>query len=205
MLVVVIVYSIIKPTKHSETIAQIFQNQYMKIELADGWVAKEAQPQNSTEPVAVNITKGNYILYINTKASQASGVQGGRFAEIAMGSPSADAVISVQPNNPCGSTNTTSVNQKLNRVDLFVSPTDKSEFCNVPSNSQTVWYFSYVNQAGKNGYFNYDKGGDNKGYVITMSYNSANVNEFPEKNSDSLAKNLSEMSDMVKTLEIKPL
>jgi hypothetical protein len=189
----------------------VYENQYMKIVIPGGWVATEAikkvYGQNGEEvlpnPAAVNITKGNYILYINTEAFQASGVEGGRFAEIAMGAPSAEAVVTSWPSQ-CGVSDVS-----YPRVDLYVGPSDKEDWCNVPTN-KTVWFFSYISgeSPAPSGlsYFNYytsprPNGAD--GYVITMSYNSKDVNTLPEKGSSELNQMLSEITDIVKTLQIK--
>jgi hypothetical protein len=99
------------------------------------------------------------------------------------GSPSADTVVTVQPSQPCGNSETASLTPDLNRVDWFVGPTDKTPYCNVPA-SKTAWYFSYVNHPA-GGYFNYYDEVAGKGYVITMSYNSEDVNSYPEKGSEA--------------------
>src|SRR3990167_6240843 len=135
--------------------ASVYENNYLKITLSDGWTSSDAVMKTYGEegektlpnPAAVNITKGNYILYINANAQQASGVEGGRFAEIAMGAPSADAVVTVQPSEPCGTSETVRVGELVNspyagelaRFDWYVSSSDKSEFCAAPKNA-SVWY-----------------------------------------------------------------
>jgi len=186
----------------------VYENQFMKLTVADGWTAVQANKIVSKisqpNPAAVNVTKGNYILFINVQASQASGVEGGRFAEIAQGAPSVDAVVVEQPSPPCGGSATVPVLLEHPRVDWYVSSQDKTQFCNVPNNSKTAWYFSYItDKAGD--YFNYypKPNTDFVGYVITLAYNSKNINDFPEKGSSSLNSTLDEMTGMVKTLEIK--
>ena len=74
-----------------------FENQYLKIRLVQGWTAKAVSNTHG----AINITKGKYILFITTQTSQASGVEGGRFAEISMGAKSADAVNVAPPAPEC--------------------------------------------------------------------------------------------------------
>src|SRR3989344_3193736 len=61
------------------TQSQVYDNQYMKVIIPAGWSAKQA----TNNPAALNITKGNYILFVNARAGQASGVEGGRFEEYA--------------------------------------------------------------------------------------------------------------------------
>jgi hypothetical protein len=182
------------PTPTStETSKNVYENANMKVTLQDGWTAKQA----GSNVAAVNITNDNYILYINTQAQQASGVEGGRFAEIAQGAPSADAVVTVQPSPPCGITESHD-----NRVDWYISDKTNVSYCKIPTNGQTVWYFSYITDSSK-GYFNYYTPGQGKALVVTMSYNSKNINSFPVKGSQELESALSEMTTMVNSLEVK--
>jgi len=92
----------------------------------------------------VNITKGNYILYINTQASQASGVGGRAVCRNCYGAPSADAVIKEWPSQPCGSLEKSPVytNKDENPFTewiLYVNNQEKNLYCNVPANNSTVW------------------------------------------------------------------
>lgn len=211
-------------TPVAPVVGTVFKNAYMQVTVPEGWTLTEAtqtlQDQRydqltgktvkvgepkTTKTGAVNITKGKYILYIHPQASQASGVDGGRFAEIAMGAPSADAVVIEQPNPPCGTEKTSPVKVGWTRHDWYVSGTDKKvEYCAVPSGSAAVWYFSYVTDV-KNGYINYNSQGSLPGWVITMGYNSKTVNSLPPQNSPELITALTEMTDIVKTLELKQL
>jgi hypothetical protein len=178
----------------------VYENQYMKVVLLPGWTAKKAR----RAPAAVNIVKGNYLLYINTQASQTSGVEGGRFSEIAMGAPSADAVVTVYPSPPCGKAESRPALDPHTRIDLYVSKADsKSQaWCNAPSSGATVWYFSYLTDAA-GGYFNFYVPGQNRALVATMAYSSKNVNSLPVKGSTELDSMLSEMTLIVNSLKIK--
>lgn len=200
---------------------QAYENQYMKVTIPPEWnlaeVTRTIQDQSYDKSTgkttligaprvaktgAINITKGNYILHINTQASQASGVTGGRFAEISMGAPSVDAVVTEQPSPPCGTSENKPATLNHPRVDLYVSSEDKQSYCNIPSNGKTVWYFSYITD-NNGSYFNYYKEGEALAYVITMGYNSKDVNSFPLKGSTALNSILNEMTAIVKSLEIK--
>lgn len=199
-------------TSSSTSAAQntVYENDFMKITIPQGWQAAEGVKQETdnngthyiSDPSTVNITSGNYILYINTQASQASGADGGRFAEIAMGAPSADVVVPQQPSPPCGSEMKSPGIPGFSRVDLYVSSKDKSDFCVIPTNGKTVWYFSYFTDSN-GGYFNDYQPGTNPGLVITLAYNSKDVNSFPVQGSQELSTMLSQMTNIVKTLEIK--
>ena len=185
------------PQKNQNT---VYENQYMKIVLPAGWTAK--RPGHI--PTAVNITKNNYILYISTQASQASGVEGGRFDEIAMGAPSADAVVTQFPTPPCGKGESSPASDGHTRIDLYVSKADSKsqEWCNAPLSGATVWYFSYITDVA-GGYFNYYVPGQNRALVVTMAYRSKDVNRLPLKGSAELSSMLSEMTSIVGSLTVK--
>lgn len=174
----------------------------MTVNIPAGWTATEATKDGAANPDAVNITSGKWILYINTNASQASGVEGGRFAEIAMGAPSADAVVTEQPST-CGAAPTlVPAYGDFKRADLFVSAADKTEWCATPTNGKTVWFFSYITKAD-GGYFNYYTPGTGVGLVITMSYDTSVVNDLPEMGSADLTAALKQMTDIASTLVVK--
>ncbi len=190
---------------------KIYETPNLKVEIPAGWTANEAVKivyegsvaKKVANPAAVNIIKGNYILYINTEAGQASGVEGGRFGEIASGAPSAEAVVKEWP-GVCGSVQSQPALLNFKRMDLFSGPKDKTDYCNAPDNNSTAWFFSYITGA-KGGYFNYYNadGTGPTGYVITMSYNSKDVNKLPTQGNAELIKTLDEMTLIVRTLQIK--
>lgn len=210
-------------TPVAPVVGTVFENAYMKVTVPQDWTVTEVtetlQDQRydkltgktitvgepkTTKNGAVNITKGKYILYIHPQAGQASGVTGGRFAEISMGAPSADAVVIEQPSPPCGTEQKSLVKNGWTRHDWFVSSKDKLEYCAVPSGSATVWYFSYITDS-RNGYINYYTDGSLPGWVITMGYNTKTVNSLPPQSSPELTTALTEMTNIVKTLELKQL
>ena len=165
---------------------------------------------NELNTGAVNISKEGYILYINPDISQASGVEGGRFSEIAQGSPSADLVIKNWPDDPCGTAEKSSINTKLKRTDYFVNKNNVgvSSNCNAPANG-SAWYFSYVTTPDA-GYFASKKeftgssaynGLDQ--FVITMSYKTSDVNNLPKEDSEARENALDEMSAMLTSLKLK--
>lgn len=187
---------LLNPSPTLSALSTVYKNNYFKLTVLPGWIVKE-----TNRGTAVNITKGNYILYINSQKLQASGVQGGRFAEIAMGAPSADAVIKVQPSSECGSAVKNQVKSGVSQVDLFVGPTDKTEWCNIPRDN-TRWYFSYITTQN-GGYINYyNETKSSLGWVITMAYDTTDPNSLPVKGSLALNKAMSEMTSMVASLEL---
>lgn len=200
-------------TPTTPPVETLYENGQMKVSIPAGWTATEAITKSETGPAgsptvttspneyAVNITKGKWILYINVNAGQASGTPGGRFAEIAMGSPSADIVVIEQPAE-CGQEVSSSAYGIYSRVDLSVSAADAKAWCATPTNGKTVWFFSYITSPG-NGYFNYYQPDQAPGLVITMSYNTDVVNDLPEMGSAELKAALKEMTDIAATLVVK--
>ncbi len=196
-------------------LGKIYETDFLKVTIPDGWTAAEAnqttyvpsgtgsdKPVISPNPAAVNITQGNYILYINAQAQQASGVEGGRFAEISMGAPSADAVVIYQPGGPCGTSEKYPAFGDHQRYDWYLSKTDRhAEDCAAYAGDAPVWYFSYVSKTG--GYINYYTAGNPPGYVMTMAYNSKDITAFPKKGSPELERALSDMTTIVNSLVLK--
>lgn len=176
----------------------VYENQFLKVSIPTGWKASAAKGG------AVNITKGNYILYINPATSQVSGAVGGRLGEISTGAPSADTVIIDQQNALCGVTENHAAYTDYTRVDFYVNSKNKQVWCAAPANGSTVWYFSYI--TGKDGgYFNYYSEGYPTpiGFVITMAYNSKDINKLPVKGSAELNTMLAKMTDIAKTFVLK--
>jgi hypothetical protein len=209
------------PTKPAAT-GSVFENDFIKVTIPEGWRLTEAtttlqdqiydkntgkttkvgKPQ-TTKNGAVNITKGNYILYINTQALQASGANGGRQAEVTEGVPSADAVITDQPNE-CGTSDKQPVYEGYFRVDYFMNSQTRQAGCKAPTQG-TIWFFSYITDS-RNGYFNYypqGKNGETRALVITMAYNSKDVNKLPVKSDPTLNTTLKEMTSIAQSLQVK--
>lgn len=131
-----------------------------------------------------------------------SGVEGGRFAEYASGAPSVDAVLTEYDGSSfgIGQANTIRVNNvAISRTDLYVSSKDTGS-CKKPSGNKSLWYFSVVG----NGINHFDGVSfSGVGWVATMAYNSKVIDSFPVKSSSDLNQALSQMTEMVQTLNIK--
>ncbi len=121
---------------------RVYGNEFFRISLLSGWDVEPAGGAPNTG--AVSIRKDKYILYVNPRAQQASGVEGGRFSEIAMGAPSADAVITEHPVPPCADPVNGGVFGDWQRKDLYVDSATTASWCNKPVPGKQVWYFSYI-------------------------------------------------------------
>lgn len=207
---------VVKDDQQPEATGTVYENEKLSITIPTGWTASEvitnvdSKSDGATtelNPAAVNITNGKWILYVNVDASQASGVEGGRFAEIGMGAPSVDAVVLVEPGE-CGKQTKTAAFDNYTRVDLTISAADGREACAAPTDGLTHWFFSYLTSPG-NGYFNDYVPGQNPGLVVTMAYDTRLlqttdvVNALPVAKSPTLMAALKEMTDIASTLKIK--
>jgi len=173
----------------------VYDNQYINLIIPAGWT------YTTTKMGDINLFKDNYILYINPNLHQTSGVQGGRFGEIALGAPSSDAVIKTQPSEPCMIPETNTSYGKFLRQDLYVNKSNSSDNCNAAASGSTNWYFSYFNQGM--GYINYYSTKPDTGWVITLAYNSTNVNNLPVKNSPTLTSIFNQVTNILGTLKLK--
>jgi hypothetical protein len=184
-----------------------YETDVIKVTIPDGWTSEEATISASNDgssskqvpnSAAVNITKGNYILYINAEGQPSGGPDTGRLSDIMPGAPSADAVIPTQPNE-CGTSEThDGFTTDHPRVDLYIASTDKADDCNPPKTG-TVWYFSYMGP----GAFSLYSDDTTHALAITMAYNSKDVNKLPSKDDPTLATTLTEMTSIAKTLQVK--
>ena len=98
-------------------------------------------------PIGALLTKGRYKLYLLTHQSQASGIIGGRFAEVVeYVSPWID--MSESPWLPCPSEGPETItDEKLSRRDLYFDTVHANRKaladCGNPARKGTLWYGSY--------------------------------------------------------------
>jgi len=189
----------------------VYETEYLKVTIPTGWTAAQANLRaldydaNSiySNPAAVNITKGDYILYINTQATLP---EGSGFSQIAWGAPSVSKVLK-SSGDPCGYTSDDRSNTYPDhvRVDYFINEETQGQNCIAPNAPATRWYFSYITPRNDNGsYINYYPG-TNKliGIVITMAHRASNVNQLPAKGSAELNSMLHDMTAIAATLQVK--
>lgn len=203
------------------SLIQSYESDYMTLDILSGWKIKPVNKKSTVgtcvnktnctyktktevDSSAVNITKDNYILYINTRAKQTSGIIGGRLGEILIGAPSYDALGNSNATYGCGdmSVNVPGISNTslgLSRVDLYVTPYAR---CDKVPDKNTTWYASYFTDGV--GYFNHTINRQAPdGYAITLSYNSRDVSKLPKGGSKELNTMLQEMTDMIATLQLK--
>ncbi len=132
----------------------IFEDDRIAVRIPAGWSvqpATETVTGNRTfqQPIGALLTKGRYKLYLLTHHGQASGITGGRFAEIVeYVSPWMD--MSDSPWLPCPSEiqgTETVANDKLSRIDLYFDTSHAGKKgladCGDPIVRGVLWYGSY--------------------------------------------------------------
>lgn len=194
------------PATKAPAQAQVFTDQNLSINVLPGWVAKQSTAK--TAPEAVNITDGNYILYINPLFGHASGIQGGRFSEVTGGMPSVDLVMTQveQPASPtdCSVDGKLSepINSEVSLWNLYTDNTKTHNGCAFPSSGVSVWFGSY--SSGSAVAFGRTSSPDQfNEFAITVAYNTKNVNTLPKKNDPVLNSTLADVVSMLKTLKLK--
>ena len=192
---------ITKPSKLKPTVKPTptsFVNSHFEIRLQPGWVAK-GQPTG-----VVNITKGDYILYINPRFKQSSGIEGARLDEIITGFPSGDLVTLFRPAVECSNTldQFENVSGGWKRYSLYTNSSSNSTFCKRPTDGKTHWYFAFYVRGEP--YVTYiDNNHQEYGsYVITLSVKRNKVNSLPVKDSTELLTIFEDVNRMLESLKI---
>jgi len=201
--------------------ATTFENSRIKLNVPAGWKNLPVSGKG------VVLVKGNYTLNILTNnVGQASGVQGGRFAEIA-GYMYAPELKIPQPGTECSNSTVpvTDINTQIVRMDLFYNPTGKdssmNEQCGNPTKNTNLWYGSYFSTkvattpASHDGHFlDYQKASlkkqplmvvDNPDdeMVYTMSYFTTSINSLPSQDDSALQSMITEMTNIIKSIQYK--
>jgi hypothetical protein len=191
-----------------KAVASTFTDENLSINVLPGWTAKQSTV--AALPEAVNITKGNYILYINPLFGHASGIEGGRFTEVVSGMPSLDLVMAnvEQPSNASDCASVTYgdliVTNTLKLTDLYTNSLKQGAGCVFPSGNQPVWFGAYANGTADTIFGRTSVAGSTTNdFVITVAYNTNNVNNLPKKNDPVLNQTLTDVVTMLKTLRLR--
>jgi hypothetical protein len=186
--------TIISVAQKARRDANIFEDQYVKMIVLPGWTVTSSPPE-------VKVTRGNYVLTINSIYVHASGVEGGRFGEATAAMPSVRAVRA-DVEGPWGTTcaqdqpdQAMIVTAKMSLGNLYTDDTKANveNGCKFPSDGISAWFGALFVGAGSE-----------SEYTITLAYNTTDVNELPKKNAPELTQVLNDAKTMLKTLELKP-
>lgn len=170
-----------------------FENQYLKIRLSPGWTVAASGDR------VISLVRGKYILSIDPIFTHASGVEGGRFSEFASGKQSIDAVMG-NVDQPAGGfecaetpADAIVVSESLSMANLYTDSAKVGNGCAFPPSGHSVWFGSVFSGPGSE-----------SDYAITLTYSSSEVNDFPPKNGMELKHVFAEVSEMLRTLQLKP-
>lgn len=178
-----------------------FENPCMSLRVLRGWTMAPPNPLNG-ESCHLSVTKGHYVLAIDPIFGHASPVPGGRFNEIVGGQPSVDAVMG-DVDLPAGGFECSLtpmpkiwVNRAITLANLYTDPAKakgNKYGCHFPTEPSPVWFASFVSGEGPQ-----------SDYKITLTYDSADINALPRKDSPELAQVLDQVVGMLRTLVFKP-
>lgn len=215
----------------------MYEDDRIQVAIPPGWSVEEAYVPvygGTTEEVVGKmhvgavLSRGRYRVYLLTHYSQASGIVGGRFGEIAkFVAPMTDQS---EESRPC-SDNVwgvpTSVTSKLDRIDLYLNIATAKPgvlaLCGNPTVGATLWYGSYFTghcppdkpvPQDCGGYFLdslflADKpnagAGKSMNYemVFTVSYAANKADLLPHKGDPQLNRILGEASAIVRSIKFK--
>ena len=168
-------------------------NQYLTMTILSGWTVGPSADQK------LNLTRGKYLLTINPTFAHASGIEGGRFSEIVEGMPSVGAVTG-NVDQPASSdecalypSEALKVTKEIALSNLYTDSSKTGNGCVFPTGGPPVWLGSF-----------FSGGGPESDYMITLSYNTTDVNGLPRKGSAQLTQVFAEVAAMLKSLRLKP-
>ncbi len=202
--------------KFTSTQSQVYENQYMKVSIPTGW------SYGATQNGAINITKNNYVLYINPNTGGSVGPVDD-LSGLTNGSPSGDLVLKTEPYRgvTCGDFAQSNVTSKLARFDGYINNNGRKVeggrvLCDAPATDNIVWYFSYIttvndkdnwiyigNRCYMNGIDSSTEACQSKTFAITMSYKTNMINNLPSEGSSELQRMLGEMTNIAKSVQFK--
>src|SRR3989344_811982 len=185
-----------------------YESDYLSLDVTSGWTTKAATAANTKG--AVNVTKGNYILYVNPVFLHASGIIGGRFSELTDSMPSVDLVMAKveRPANPedCAETVGRSITEKLSLTEMYTNSLKKGNSCQFPSDGETRWFGSFSSGDAEPAFGR--KGStriENNDYAITLAYKTSSINNLPKtsKGNSELQSVFDDVNTMLKSLKLK--
>lgn len=179
--------------------ARHFENPYLTLKIFPGWSITPPDPR-AADCCVLTITHGHYVLAIDPLFDHAGPIAGGRFSEILNDQPSIQAVrgdVDIPAGGfECSLTTETRVNRAITLAHLYTDPAkekDNQYGCHFPTEHVPVWFASFFGGEGPQ-----------SDYKITLTYDSADINALPRKDSPELNQVLDEAVRMLRTLHLKP-
>lgn len=207
---------------HASIHGHSYKDDKIGVQAPGSWQISILRWEN-TSPMGAELRKGNYTLRLCTGCGQASGVVGGRFAEIALLVQPWARIE--EPSGPCGTEQRTPVTGALERVDFWFrrnpnqEADDENRFCRQPKTTDTLWYGSYFAERcspdGKRaypecgGYFLHPgwltrKSDDIDELAFGLTYHTSDLDRLPRRNDAGLKKILDEAAGIVRSVRIYP-
>ena len=210
-----------------EAAPTLFENDYLKIKINPGWEIEElsrkiqkkkidpksGQMIDFGEPIyektgGIKIKNNNYVLMIHPNYTLPVPDYCGDFSQIARGIKGPDLIFKSYTYKPCGTTVKESISENLFIEKIYLDPKKNNYYCNIPSGESPIWYFSYISTE-YNGYIgdkqklNPHKLAYPERFVIAITYETEDINNFPQKDSTQLKNIHSEITNMIKNMEFK--
>jgi hypothetical protein len=178
-------------------------------------------------PRGVTLHKGKYVLRLCTSCTQASGITGGRFGEIAGLVQPWYRVDPLANPAPCGQQRSTRISEQLNRIDFWFrrDPAhlydENADDCRQSKTMATVWYGSYFAENCSYAATGEDCGGyflhlnwltrqharplptDEMAFALT--YDETDLDQLPHKGDPELNRVLIEATNIVRSVHFKDL
>jgi len=207
---------------HGSIAGHVYKDDKILVRVPENWtVAIDVFDDGNGTFRGAILRRGKYILRLCTGCGQASGVNGGRFSEIAG---------LVQPwfrvdqlAGSCGAEARSQVTEQLDRIDFWFTRDPHHEYnedandCRELKTTDTVWYGSYFQERCRNA----SPGEDCGGYflhrdrllhkrqvgldemVFALTYDTTDLDKLPRKGDPEVAQVLSEATGIVKSIHFK--
>lgn len=211
-----------------------FENTRMSLTIPTGWTYGEilnplynTNCTNGTNCVTdktpyvtlhqgISLKKDNYVINILTNdVSQASGVNGGRFGDIAnfvlnsgLGIDAANCIISHTSMDSAVKNNLYIANGFID-FGSSSTPDYYSEACGNPAGSKNLWYGSFLHTKNGGYFAQYSvvsgkkTDEDKDRMIISFHYSTNNINKLPTKSDMDSNKMISQMTDIVDSIKWK--
>lgn len=177
----------------------VYEDDRIKLGYPAGWERKDI---DDAQLKGVQLTKAQYVFTVISNFVQASGVEGGKFSEIA-----AQVAPWISANDAMScithlNTEDREVARGVKLHNLYFAPSSASSEvksqCGKPTIGGVLWYGSYF---ADNGYF---IGNPGTGEIIAaISYAVKSADQVPYKGDSNLQHILEEASTMIKEMQIK--
>jgi hypothetical protein len=229
---IVAIISIVLTGSSTAATQRVYEDDRISVAVRYRWSQMSTASADDTgagvrrEPIGAAFSDGNFAIYLLTHWGQASGIEGGRFNEIAYWVAPWANLEQMEPCIPFVEEATTKVTDALSRVDLYFDTKKASAAaladCGNPSIKAVLWYGSYFTQrcpahastlCADGGFFLYfpslahthdePQDVDHGQMAFTLTFRTANPDQLPRKGDPSLQVFLNRASKVVAAIRYK--